>query len=225
MYLRAAALVPILALLSPTVALSAQDKQPLQNAQDRQSTEERQMETQPNMGQRQNLGAANEARQSLVQTGTETRPLSPQDREFFNTAVRDSKAQIELGLLAENRSNDPSVKGFSRLMIVDQMGLLNEIALIAGAHHLDLERGAAREGEIASRLQDLRGAQFDREFIQQQVQNHTRDIQRFTEMTQSTQNPAVKGLAYAVIPILQQHADLARAVETQLQDTSRSVQR
>ena len=66
------------------------------------------------------------------------------------------------------------------------------------------------------RLARLSGHDFDRAYMQEMVDDHIKDIAHFEAVAQTGTDPDLKGFATAALPLLRQHLELARNVNTQV---------
>ncbi len=152
--------------------------------------------------------------------------LSSQDRDFLRFAVQDNHAEIESCLLAENRAGDYAVKAFTRLMVDDHVQIASRLAALMNAGNFEAPVGIGREGqETMSKLESLHGKDFDRQFMQHQIEDHQHDLQRFDEIQAQTQNARLRQFASETYPILQQHLALAKSVDTSMSEASRRAAR
>jgi putative membrane protein len=145
--------------------------------------------------------------------------LAQQDKAFLDYAAQDNQAEIQLCLLAEKKAQNPAVKAFARLMVDDHVQVESQLAALVNAESVDVPNGIGEDSEkTMSQLEPLKGADFDREFLKDQIQDHSRDLQRFGKEKDSTQDADVKRFAALTMPVLQQHLDLARAVQSYVQN-------
>lgn len=140
--------------------------------------------------------------------------LSPEDQRFLNYAAEDNQAEIQLCLLAEKRAAALPVKAFARLMVNDHVEVESRLAALINAEGVEVPNGIGEEGRnTASRLEPLRGAAFDREFMKKQIEDHSHDIERYMHEVSTTRNEGVRRFAAETVPLLKQHLALAHAVE------------
>ena len=52
--------------------------------------------------------------------------------------------------------------------------------------------------------------------LKAQIEDHENDVKKFSNIEKTTQNEGVKRFAAETLPILQQHAHLAKAVKSSL---------
>lgn len=74
----------------------------------------------------------------------------------------------------------------------------------------------AEHQQLMQRLQQARGAEFDRLYMQQQVQAHQRAVDMFTAYSQQGDNAELKQWAAKTLPALQQHLQRAQQLQRSL---------
>jgi putative membrane protein len=159
---------------------------------------------------------------ALAQSGTPSddarrQPLSGQDKQFLSYAAEDNQAEIQLCLLAEKKAHDLALKAFARLMVNDHVGVESRLAALANGEQIELPNGNGEEGDkTLSKMQSTKTADFDGEFLKAQIEDHANDVKKFSDIEKTTQNEGVKRFAAETLPILQQHARLAKAVKASL---------
>ncbi|HTF67057.1 MAG TPA: DUF4142 domain-containing protein, partial [Edaphobacter sp.] len=89
---------------------------------------------------------------------------------------------------------------------------LNDIA-----HQANLNRPNVIDAEhnkmTIDPFQKLKGAAFDRRYIQEMVTGHTKAIAIYTKESVDAQNPALKSYAEQTLPVLQKHLEEAKALQ------------
>lgn len=139
------------------------------------------------------------------------------DRLFVREAAIGGMAEVELGELAAQKGHSDAVKDFARRMVEDHtkandrlMGLAKQDGIML-PDELDREHRAMRaEFEKAS------GDEFDRAYIQKQVQEHQKTAQLLEWEIGSGQDAQLKSFASETLPVVLQHLQMARNVEAQM---------
>lgn len=150
-------------------------------------------------------------------TSANTSALDQADHKFLDYAAEDNQAEIQLCLVAEKRATNPALKAFARLMVDDHVEIESRLAALGNELRVSLPDGIGEDGQkTASRLKPLNGTEFEREFVQAQIKDHSDDIEKFSKEQESTQNDRIREFATETIPILRQHLALARAVDAQV---------
>lgn len=138
---------------------------------------------------------------------------------FLNLA---NKGDFEGGRLAQARASSPAVKNYARQMETDHLRMLEEsesaaqtlgIVPVMGPETQPLIRSheAAMQG-----LQGVGGPEFDRAYMQHEVEMHRQVLQTAAAMATQIQNSALKTLIANSRPVLEAHLRAAEAVSGQI---------
>lgn len=150
--------------------------------------------------------------------GQNTQQLAPQDRQWLVYAAHDNQGEIQICILAEKRAQSLAVRAFARLMVDDHVQIESEMAALKPAEARLLPNDVGEDAQkTLNKLQPLQGAEFDREFIKAQIEDHSNDLRKFGDELSSTKDPDIRRFAAVTRPVLQQHLQLAKAVQMQLQ--------
>lgn len=149
------------------------------------------------------------------------------DPEIAHIAVTANALDVEAARLALDRSDDAAVRDFARTMIRDHEGVIEQAKALAGrlgvtprdnATSRSLSSGAEK---TRRELSSLDGADFDRAYMQNEVEYHETVIAAIEQtLIPSTENGELRGLLEAVLPALEAHLEHARSVLRQ-QESSR----
>lgn len=138
---------------------------------------------------------------------------------IMNTADR---SDIEGGRLAETRAVDPQVRDFGRRMVADHSAMLEENKQLS--HRFDIEPLSSavnkqvieQHGEALDTLLNKTGAEFDRAYIDQEIERHERLVALVGKATTSASHVALKEHLRQVEPMLQDHLEAARNIKIML---------
>lgn len=136
------------------------------------------------------------------------------ERAFVTKALEGGEAEVQLGQLAEQKSQSNDVKQFAQKMVSDhsQMGdkWLKPVAQQLGVSQ---PKGPSKKDkkEIA-RLEGLSGEDFDREYILMMVKDHRQDLKDFKDEAQAAQDPSVKQVAEQGSNVIAQHLQLIEQI-------------
>jgi putative membrane protein len=162
-------------------------------------------------------------RQSTTDRGTPTdmtrktnsamsKTVSPQS--FATQAAVIGKAEIELGQLAAQKSQDKNVREYAQRMVKDHKAADAKLKKIADQENLTLPQSLDAEHEaLKQKLSGLQGAAFDREYAKAMAKGHDKAVALFESASQASQMPAeLKEFAAATLPTLKEHKDMAHSL-------------
>jgi putative membrane protein len=136
------------------------------------------------------------------------------EKAFVTKALEGGDAEVQLGQLAQEKSQSQDVKQFGQRMVNDhgQMGdkWFKPIAKQLG---VDEPKGPSKKDKKEiEKLQALSGPDFDKEYISMMVKDHQQDLKDFKDEAQVAQNPNVKQVAERGSSIIAQHLQLIEQI-------------
>jgi putative membrane protein len=170
-------------------------------------------------------GAANSPssmdQQQQQQTGTSGMNTGPAvDKAFVKKALEGNIAEIEMGKLALQKSNDDQVKQFAQRMVDDHGKMQDQLKPAAEQMGVKVPDGPSK-GQMKSmdKMKALSGDAFDQAYIKDMVKDHKSDDNDFKMEAQSTQNPQLKQMVMqsdqTIESHLQQIQQIAKSKGTQ----------
>ena len=140
------------------------------------------------------------------------------DETFIRNAAEGNMAEIKLGQLAEEKAQAPEVKNLAKRIVEDHTKALEEVKQTAQQENINMPTDVSHKDALTyERLAKLSGPQFDREYTQEMVKDHQKDISEFKRAETQVKNPASKEYAQRELPTLQQHLELAQHAQAHVQ--------
>jgi len=134
--------------------------------------------------------------------------------EFINDASAQGIAEIEASRLAHQKSESKEVKDYTIVVINDRTTANQHLAKIA--KQLDLP--VAPREEVVDKAKALMpevldGTNFDEAYAANQVKTTEQAIEQLEQTAQTTDVPEIKAFAEETLPKLQNHLQMARALQ------------
>ena len=143
--------------------------------------------------------------------------LSGKDRSFAMEAAIGGMAEVELGKLAQQNAQSDDVKQFGARMVQDHTNANQQLTPILSAKDVQVPAQLdAAHRRTYDRLSNMRGAEFDRAYMHDMVQDHEKDVKKFRQEAEHGGDADLKGFAQNTLPVLEQHLKMA-------QDTNKSL--
>src|SRR3569833_1244730 len=120
-------------------------------------------------------------------------PTSAQDfgaRAFVSNALEGGMAEVQLGQLAQQKSQSNDVKQFGAKMVNDH-GQMGEKWFKPVAQQMGISEPSGpskKDKKEIEKLQGLSGDEFDREYIAMMVKDHQKDLKEFQTQAESAQD-------------------------------------
>jgi len=109
-------------------------------------------------------------------------------QQFVQQAAAAGMAEVQLGQLAEKQASSSQVKEFARMMVRDHTKANNDLKRAAQGQNLQLPTELdQKHQDLMQRLQQLRGADFDREYMSAMVDDHMQARDLLSDRAQNNQ--------------------------------------
>ena len=93
--------------------------------------------------------------------------------EYVEKSMSSGMLEVELGKLAQERASSPDVKQFAEMMVRDHTKAGEELKQVAQQHSIRANSHLQDEHrDLIDRLSALKGAEFDRQYMQAMVDSH-----------------------------------------------------
>ena len=128
------------------------------------------------------------------------------DAPFYATAARSGLAEVEAGMLAQERSKNPQVQEFAAMVVRDHIAANKRLHELAMANQVDLPMAPSpRQAQKKAQLATLSGDDFDRAYIEWQILAHKDAIEVFRRESESRDDKEARQFALDTLPTLRMH--------------------
>jgi putative membrane protein len=147
--------------------------------------------------------------QPPVNTGS----LAVGDASFLREAAQTGLAEIRLGGLAVQRTQNPDVANFSRRMVDDQVRVLDELRQIAQSAGADVPTAPnQRQLEAYQQLSHFGGDYLDHLYMIEVLVTHREKLSMLRHVAATSNNPQLASWARNALPIIASDAQLAETI-------------
>ena len=123
------------------------------------------------------------------------------------------EAEVQLGQLAQQKSQSADVKQFGQKMVQDHSQLGEEMKAVAKSLGVKEPKGPSKKDkQLMAKLQGLSGAQFDEEYIKAMIKDHKQDLKEFKDQAQMTQDPNLQKVTQQGANVISQHLQMIEQV-------------
>jgi putative membrane protein len=148
----------------------------------------------------------------LAATGSSAQAahVSAWDQQWLKTSIEGDRFEIAGGLLAQQKSANPTVRSLGARLVSDHTKSLKDA--MAAAHKLGISVPGKPTPSMQWELQivgTLSGAPFDHWYSDLEVEDHKQDITESTDEVKEGSNPQIKKLAAQDLPMLKEHLKLS----------------
>ncbi len=143
--------------------------------------------------------------------GVQTGQPSPVDRMFVTKAMQGSMAEVQLGQLTLQKSNNEQVKQFAQRMIDDHTKLNDQMKPVAQQVGVTVPNQVSKnDRKTMAKLEALSGSAYDQAYINDMVKDHKQDLNDFQMEASSGQDQTVKDAATQGSKVIAQHLQMAQ---------------
>ena len=134
---------------------------------------------------------------------------SPSPKTFVEKAAQAGMAEVELGKVALEKSQNPEVRSFAQRMVADHGKANRELATLAKEKGIDAPKKLDAEHQaMVKNLEAKDGASFDSEYSRHMNMDHSKAISLF-EAASNSSDKDLAGFAKKTLPTLKEHKQLA----------------
>jgi putative membrane protein len=140
--------------------------------------------------------------------------LSAPEKAFVEKAAKGNLAEVELGKLTLQKSNDAQVKAFGQQMITDHSKANDSLKPNADSAHVPWPTQLTGESKtVYDRLAKLSGSQFDKLYVQTMAQDHQKDAAEYRTESTKVKDPQLKAYITQTLPVVEQHLNHIKQIQ------------
>lgn len=154
---------------------------------------------------------------STGSSGGTVSSLDPEDKVFVMKAAQGGMAEVMLGQMASSKGTSPDVKNFGNRMVSDHGKANDELKQLAQNKGMALPADVDKETKrFAGRLSKTSGKDFDKEYINNMVDDHEKDVNEFEKESKNAKDPDLRAWATKTLPTLQDHLKMAKDAKSKM---------
>jgi putative membrane protein len=142
---------------------------------------------------------------------------------FAEEAAISDMYEVEAGKIAEQRSQNASIKDFAEKMVTAHTGTTEKLKSALASTHPDIVPPAHVDDRRQAMLDELRGAKdvdFDGRYMAQQIDAHKAALILMQGYAKDGDTPSIKKLASKTAPVVQTHSNMAEKIQGTLNKQS-----
>jgi putative membrane protein len=140
--------------------------------------------------------------------------LTKSEREFVDEAAQGSLLEMKLGQLAVQKAQTDEVKRFGQRMVDDHTAMSSRLQKLVQRKGLTMPQELDKKSkDQLDRLSKKTGLDFDKDYVNDMVNDHQRDVDRFEKAIKEAKDPDVKEFATTTLPMLSEHLGQVKAIQ------------
>ena len=144
------------------------------------------------------------------------------DANVVDAITAANQGEVDYSQIAVDKATSPSVKEFAQLMVKDHSTMLAEVKSLSSRLNVTPapnDKVADLQKEVQKDITDLNaktGKDFDKEFMEEQVDMHQETLDLLSDLDSKTTNADLKAAIAEAKPKVQAHLDQAKAVKDKI---------
>jgi putative membrane protein len=135
------------------------------------------------------------------------------DQAFIKQMFESDAAEVQLGQLAQEKSQSDDIKTFAQKTVENRKRLDDQLAPLAKRFDAGEPKGPGKKDkQVIAKMQSLSGPQFDQEYIRFVEKGHEKDVKSMKQAASSAQDPNVQRAAEADAPVIEQHLQVIQKI-------------
>jgi putative membrane protein len=144
------------------------------------------------------------------------REAAPSDNTFAMKAAHGGIAEVQMAELAKSKAQSQAVKDLANRLYTDHRNANDQLKTIASQTNMTLPASMdAKDQAEYNKLQNLSGADFDREYVNYEIKDHKEDISMFQQEVDHGTDSQIKSWASQNLPTLREHLRMAESAHSQ----------
>ena len=136
---------------------------------------------------------------------------SPMDKMFVSKALQGGIAEVQLGQLTLQKSDNQQVKEFAQRMVDDHTKLGEQMKPVAQKLGVAVpDQPSKKDRQLIAKMQALSGSAYDQAYIKDMVKDHKQDLSEFQTEASSGQDQMVKDAATQGSKVIAGHLQMAQ---------------
>jgi putative membrane protein len=142
--------------------------------------------------------------------------VSKLDRDFMTKAAQSDMTEIQTSQLALQKSQNREIRDYAQKMIQQHTNSSKELMQIAQSKGVTLPKDVGSKNQpLVSKLSKLSGQEFDRAYMQGQIQSHQKTLNEYQAYLQKGQQQELIAFANKIAPLVSQHLEMAQGMVAQ----------
>lgn len=156
---------------------------------------------------------------SIAQNTADSTRSSISASEFVDKAGAGGLAEVEMGEVGVQKATSGQVKAFAKRVVTDHTKANEQLVIVTKGKGLEIPSSrSAMHKSIMDKFREAKaGKEFDRDYMEQMVQDHQIDIELFETAADDIKLDAeLRAYAKNNLPTLRDHLKEAQTIESEL---------
>jgi putative membrane protein len=158
---------------------------------------------------------------SMAQNAATSAQAAASAKEFIEKAGTSGLAEVEMGQLGVQKAKSSQVKAFAKRVVEDHTKANQELVTASKGKGVQVpsSQPAMHKATVEKFQQQDAGKNFDRDYMEQMVEDHKADVELFETAADNDQlDVDLRAYAKKTLPTLQAHLKEAQTIQSKLAD-------
>jgi putative membrane protein len=140
-------------------------------------------------------------------------------KEFVEQAGTSGLAEVEMGEIGAKKATNGQVKAFAKRIVADHTKANEELVTVSKGKGVQVpsSRTSLHKATIEKFQQQDAGKNFDRDYMEQMVEDHKADVELFESAADNEQlDLDLRSYAKRTLPTLREHLKQAQTIQSKL---------
>jgi putative membrane protein len=141
--------------------------------------------------------------------------VASRDAHFIKKAAEGNNAEIQMGQMVSQRTQDPAVRAYADMIVRDHTMANQQLQQIAQAKGVEFPDATKKsDSHEMTKLEKKSGPELDRAAVDHWVKDHKKDIKEYESQIKNGHDADVRQYASSTLPKLQDHLSRAEALSS-----------
>jgi putative membrane protein len=172
--------------------------------------------------QRNDNGVQAAREDKMAPAGTSDKNMMSAEDQNIATKIEEShQGEVDLARWAKDHASNSDVKDYADMIADDHTSAMKDLNNLMQDKHAAgaPEQKPAEARADLSKLENLSGPEFDRQFMNMMVTDHQKTIDNLRNFQMQAQNPDLKDYINDLIPKVQKHLEKAQDLQSKMTQT------
>lgn len=135
------------------------------------------------------------------------------DADFLSEAAYGGMKEVAAGKVAQQKGSSNDIKNLGSMMVTDHTAMNEKVKALAAKKNIQLPDSLSTDDMDKIRNNKKTGADFDKDYANEMVDDHEKDIKKFEDAANNAKDPEIKALANEALPKLRHHLEMSKAAK------------
>jgi putative membrane protein len=133
------------------------------------------------------------------------------EKAFITKAADGGMTEVELGQLAAKKGGSDEVKNFGSKMVKDHGKINDDLKQVAGKMNVEVPaKISAKHHALIQKMSGMSGADFDKAYVKEMVEDHEMDIAEFEKAQKEVKNEDLKEFIDDSLTVMKDHLEMIK---------------